>query len=76
MKSEIKQEVSKPEERKYPWLGIADNCIYQLIVLFSGYRSGTIVHSTSESQSIGYHYNYWAMEDFKEFKGRVILSND
>lgn len=76
MKSKIVvQKDNVPEDRKYPWLGIADNGIYQIIVLFSGYRSGTIVHSATESQSLGYNHNYWAMEDFKEFKDQVILSN-
>ena len=76
MKSEIIMNGEDQPKRNYPWLGIAYNDLDHIVVLFNKDSIGTIVYSTSDSDTVGYNYDYWNMEDFTEFEGSITLSNN
>lgn len=75
MKSEI---VMKEEGRKYPWLGhgCIGNTDWEKIVLFTAPSTGTVVSAIGNLVILGEHYTEWLEEQFSEFEGKVILSND
>jgi hypothetical protein len=75
MKIEI--DIAKDKEVEYPSLRIS-NC-GDLIVLFEEEGSGTVVKDERKSEykhSVGFSSNHWAMRTFKDFDGKITLSND
>lgn len=76
MRSEIVINGEDKPKRNYPWMGIVYNDLDHIVVLFSKDSIGTIVYSTSNSDTVGYNCNYWNMEDFTEFEGSITLSNN
>ena len=68
----MKSIVNEGLENKYPYLGINDN--NGLIILFTGKETGIIVNNNTDYY-IGHYSNIWTENEFKVFKGNVILSN-
>lgn len=63
--------IEEKEEKKYPWIGIADD---GEIILFNEPDCGIILKGTENPK---WHYGEgWNEDMFKPLKGEVILSND
>lgn len=76
MKSEIVMKEEDQKERTYPWLGISKKG-KNVVVLFITFGEGVVVSTgTNDIYRIGYFTDTWDVENFYEFKGQVILSND
>jgi hypothetical protein len=80
MKSIINESKEEPKSL-YPCLKIAPN---NLIVLFTGKTTGTIIHEADENSLtlsackrliVGYHSDIWSSTDFEIFNGSITLSN-
>jgi hypothetical protein len=74
MKSIIKTD---REERNFPKLMISLD--KDLVVCFLREDRGTIVSERADSlgpNGVGYYQEDWDMEEFEDFHGAIILSND
>jgi len=75
MKSEIVMNAEDQKERTYPWIG--ESIKEKMLVLFTGEKAGVVINKgKQEFWGIGCQIDYWEMSCFKEFKGKVLLSND
>jgi hypothetical protein len=70
-KSELDQ---IPKKAETPGLFVHDG--FQIIVLMSAPGNGIIVGNACTGQPLGKFGNNWFMEDFKPYKGSVILENE
>ena len=53
-----------------------DNPQGSTIVLFTDDITGTVVHSTPNGMSLGYHGGHWAAECFEDFCGELTLKQE
>lgn len=61
-------------ERGYPKLRVAPSS--GLVVLFTGFTTGTVIDPGRSVHDVGYHGHTWTREVFEDFTGKVTLKND
>ena len=76
MKSKVKNKKVEQAEKPFPKLMISE-ILTTTIVLFSKQGLGVVVNqSPSTSIKLGDFSEVWSMDAFKDFDGKVTLSND
>lgn len=48
---------------------------YEIVVLFTSYKNGVVVHSEHDNFPIGYAYADWKMKEFENYYGTVTIQN-
>ena len=63
-------------ETKAPFPRLMKSKDYNTIVLFHDIKKGLILYSEIKTDEVGEYHENWNMEEFENYHGEIIISND